>query len=543
MEMDIQLTREPVPEKIFPLAPAGTCGAWLEFRGLVRSEENGRAIAALEYEAYSPMAENQMRRILESLASKFPCLAAKIIHRLGVVPAGETAIYVGLAAAHRGEAMALLAEFLDRLKQDVPIWKRRALPATEGAASRLSNGGQQSARLASLSFDEARRELDLRCAPLPAVRASLAEAFGRVLREEIRAPENAPATDKSTRDGYAILQNDPSETFQIVETIQAADWKPRPLKTGQTVRVATGASLPCENCRVVMQENVERHGDTIKILRREKSANVRRRGEEWRAGEKLLSAGTKLDAGALALLAAAGIPRPLVSPRLRIGHFTTGEEIVPPEQTPGPGQVRDSNSILIRGLLQAFPGELFQRHLPEDFQKARHVMESLPVSPSAFDLLLVSGGASAGETDFTRALLEWLDFEIIFARLNLRPGRPLIFGVKGRRLAFGLPGNPLSHFVCFHLFVAAALAKLIGAEPKPFLRGPLAKKLDTAPDPRETFWPAQVQSENGRRILTPLPWHSSGDVACLPTANALIRLPPHCGALEAGEEVEFLPTH
>src|SRR5450432_2355716 len=126
MEIEIELTTSPIAEKILPPA-SGAAGAWLEFRGVVRGEENSQPIAALEYEAYPEMAEPEIRRLLESLAIKHPCLAARVIHRVGVIPAGETAIYVGVAARHRSEAIALLAEFMDRLKQDVPIWKRRAL--------------------------------------------------------------------------------------------------------------------------------------------------------------------------------------------------------------------------------------------------------------------------------------------------------------------------------------------------------------------------------------------------------------------------------
>ena len=112
-------------------------GAWLEFRGVVRSEENGAVIAALEYEAYSPMAEMEMRRIIAELAGGQPSLFARVIHRVGIVPVGEAAIYIGIAGRHRAEAFALLAGFMDRLKQDVPIWKRRALTATELAELKI----------------------------------------------------------------------------------------------------------------------------------------------------------------------------------------------------------------------------------------------------------------------------------------------------------------------------------------------------------------------------------------------------------------------
>jgi molybdopterin molybdotransferase len=158
------------------------------------------------------------------------------------------------------------------------------------------------------------------------------------------------------------------------------------------------------------------------------------------------------------------------------------------------------------------------------------------------DVLLVSGGASVGEKDFTRALLEQLGFEIVFNQIDLRPGRPLIFGVSGSRVAFGLPGNPLSHFVCFHFAVATALAGLTGAEPPEFLRGQLAEKLDDKPCPRETLWPARWEWNDDTPRLRLLAWASSGDITCLTAANALVRVPANQGLIEQFAGVDFLPV-
>ena len=565
MEIEFQLTSEPIAEKIPPPQwwSSAKTGAWLEFRGVVRGEENGETISALEYEAYSEMTEREIRRLLQDISTRHLCLAAKVIHRVGIIPVGETAIYVGVASSHRAEAIALLAEFMDRLKQDVPIWKRRGIVAAVCDRRSQNETPKSGAHRAPLQIDEAISEIQSRCQPLSAVRVPLVESFGRVLRETVCAPEDLPPVDRSTRDGYAILQNDESETCSVVDTLHAADWKPRQLKAGEAVRVATGASLPCENLRVLMQENVERTGNHIRIVRRETARNVSVRGEDLRAGEPLLQPGAKLDAGVLALLATAGNANPLVSPRLRVVHFTTGDEIVPPDHTPKPGQIRDSNSFLIRGLLQHFLCDVTQKHLPEDFEQAKSkILECGDVSPlsstrhvasfqsadvstqskflaSNANVILVSGGASVGEKDFTRPLLEWLGFEIIFSQVNVRPGRPLIFGVNGSRVAFGLPGNPLSHFVCFHLFVAEALKKLVGEEPGRFLRGRLAAKLDDAPNPRETLWPARLDLAG----LHPLAWASSGNVTYLAETNALIRVPANRGSIGAGAEVDFLPTN
>lgn len=129
MEADVQLTNAPIAERL--PAPLPGAGALVEFRGVVRGQEAGAVIAALEYEAYSPMAESEMRRIVMGLAGEAPCLAIRVIHRIGIVPVGEAAIYIGVAARHRTEAFCFLAGFMDRLKRDVPIWKRRALTNLE----------------------------------------------------------------------------------------------------------------------------------------------------------------------------------------------------------------------------------------------------------------------------------------------------------------------------------------------------------------------------------------------------------------------------
>jgi molybdopterin synthase catalytic subunit len=126
MHLCVQLTTEPIPDPPSRPEVAGA-GAWTEFRGVVRGEEDGRSIVALEYEAYPGMAEREMRRIIHALAVQHPCLAMVVTHRIGIVPAGEAAIYVGIASRHRAEGFAMLAAFMDRLKQDVPLWKRRAL--------------------------------------------------------------------------------------------------------------------------------------------------------------------------------------------------------------------------------------------------------------------------------------------------------------------------------------------------------------------------------------------------------------------------------
>ena len=215
MEIEIQLTDQPIAENILSPGQPGAVGAWLEFRGVVRGEENDQTICALEYEAYPEMAGRQIRRLLQDISIRHPCRAAKVIYRVGVIPVGETAIYVGVASPHRGEAIALLAEFMDRLKQDVPIWKRRALPVEDESkknhaplAPSLSppsgervaarpGEGKFTSKSSLVSLNEALVEIRSHSQPLPTVRTPLAESFGRVLRETICAPEDLPPVSRS----------------------------------------------------------------------------------------------------------------------------------------------------------------------------------------------------------------------------------------------------------------------------------------------------------------------------------------------------------
>jgi molybdopterin molybdotransferase len=221
-------------------------------------------------------------------------------------------------------------------------------------------------------------------------------------------------------------------------------------------------------------------------------------------------------------------------------HLATGNEIVAPEQTPQRGQIRDSNSILIRSFLAYWKIAPEQMRVPEDESAARSAIGN---RQAAIDLLLISGGASVGEHDFTRRLLEHFGFEILVGKTTMRPGKPLIVARRGNAIAFGLPGNPMAHFVCLNLFVRVALEKFTGGAAATFFQhGALATRLESDRNARETFWPARYESHDGKSKLTPLRWSSSGDLTSLALANALIRVAPGAADLEAGTEVEFVPT-
>jgi molybdopterin molybdotransferase len=378
------------------------------------------------------------------------------------------------------------------------------------------------------------------CQPLAAERVRLDAAIGRILCEPVRAPEDQPAFDRSAVDGFAIRLDDTNSTFQVVDEIRAGDWKPRALASGEAVRIATGGALPAADLQVVMKEDARLENKTLHIVERDSRRNIRFRGEDARAGQALVEPGTKLQSGALALLASVGHANPLVTRLPQVLHLATGNEIVAPEQTPQRGQIRDSNSILVRSFLAGWKITPEQARVPEDETAAQSAIAS---RQSAIDLLLISGGASVGEHDFTRRLLETFGFEILVSKTTMRPGKPLIVARRGNALAFGLPGNPLAHFVCLNLFVRVALEKFSGrAAENIFHRGALAAKLDSDSNARETFWPARHEWRDGKPQLTPLRWSSSGDLTSLASANALIRVAANCAGIPADAEVEFIST-
>jgi molybdopterin molybdotransferase len=434
------------------------------------------------------------------------------------------------------------------LKQDVPIWKQRTLAKLDvetGVAPRaptqVSQGTARSP--AAHSAAEVLALLRKLCLPLETERVALADATGRVLREAVCAPEDQPPFDRSSMDGYAVRLNDRATQFRVVDGLRAGDWKPRALQPGEAVRIATGSALPGDGLRVLMKEDVRVEDDTLTVSRPDHQRNIRCRGEDARAGQELAGAGTVLQPGALGLLASVGCAQPLVTRRPRVLHIATGNELVPPDQTLGRGQIRDSNSTLVRAFLGRWGVLPEQARGGEDRTAIQAAMTHGRWPMAKCDLLLISGGASVGEHDFTRNLLEGTGFTIHVSKTTARPGKPLIVAQRGNTLAFGLPGNPLAHFVCLNLYVRAALEAFAGLSSRfEFHRGVLATDLAAGGNVRETFWPGHWHLADGTAALTPLPWNSSGDLTSLATANALIRVAGGAGRFMRGQCVEFVFT-
>jgi molybdopterin molybdotransferase len=389
-----------------------------------------------------------------------------------------------------------------------------------------------------ISVAQAQEAILRRAAALDPESVPLDEAHGRILREPVRAPEDMPPFDRSAMDGYAVRADDPAKKWRVIGEIRAGQVSALNPGHGEAIRIFTGAQLPGSGLRVIKQEDIEKRPAQIQLRRPVEGSHVRLQGEDARKGDVLLGPGTRLNAAAVALLASIGKMSVQVSRPPRIFHLTTGDEIVPPEKPLGPGQIRNSNASLISTLCREWGAITTHFHAPDDLGIMTDLLKK--ADPKTADLILISGGSGAGKYDFTPELFLSLETEIHFRQVDVRPGKPLIFGSSASRLVYGLPGNALSHFVCYHLFVRPALAKLLAFEPRPLGSAVLPKPITDLSNSRETWWPVRTEFREGRVEVQALPWKSSGDITRLPAADGLIRIPGDTSELPAGAVVDYL---
>lgn len=397
---------------------------------------------------------------------------------------------------------------------------------------------------ASLPSSAARARVLAAARPLAPCHLPLsAAAAGCTLARPLEATEHAPAADLSAVDGYAVAVEPPVApgTCYRVAGETAAGGTPAPaLTVGEAVRVFTGAVLPPGTRAVLKQEKVDARGDTIAVREPDPARNWRPRGQSHRPGDLLLPAGTRLGALEIALLASVGCAAVSVHRRPRLAHLVSGSELVDATASPHPTEVRDANGPLVAALAAQSGAELVaQRRVPDDLPQALAALGGFP----AHDVLLLSGGAGHGRHDLAGAILAELGFTIDFRAVDLRPGKPLAFARRGATLAFALPGNPVSHWATWQLFVAPALRRLAGEEVTtglPFLRGALEQPWSVEPGDREVFWPAQATPDGGGWRLRPRRFVHSGDLAGVAGANALLRVAAAGGRWAADDSLEFL---
>jgi len=391
----------------------------------------------------------------------------------------------------------------------------------------------------STSWREVLRECLALAKPFSTESVERRLTLGRVLAEDFRADRDYPAADLSMMDGYAV-GTETIESYRVEGENTPGAGAGSPLAAGTTRRIFTGAELPRRAARVVPQELIRREGDTIFIKEWPDTDFVRPRGREARRGDFVLKKGTRIGPVEQALLATVGCKEARVA-KVRVMHLTTGDEIVSPDEPLPEGKIRNSNFDLIDGLLHSIGLYLSGRGTSPDVLE--DVLHAINLIASECDVLLISGGASVGEHDFTRPALEQAGFTFLAHGLHVRPGRPVGIARRGEQWAFALPGNPLSHLVVLRLLVIPILRACCGetgVEPQ-LVCATLDGELNKEVPKRDTFWPASITVSDGQLRARPGRFLSSGDLIGTAGINGFVHLPIGKEVPGAGEPIDILP--
>jgi molybdopterin molybdotransferase len=378
---------------------------------------------------------------------------------------------------------------------------------------------------------------------LDPVAESLSPAvLGRVVAEDIVSDLDSPPYAKSIMDGYAIRSADAGDNvaLTVVEEIAAGRVPTRIVGAGEATRVMTGAPIPDGADAVIPHEETELTGQTVRLRGGASlGQHILPRGREMKAGEVVVPAGAAITPAKFGLLAAVGRTRLHVYPSPRLAILSTGDELVEPSERPGPGQIRNSNGSML--MAQAAQAGTVSEYFGIARDEPGVLRDLAKRALDLADVLLLSGGVSAGKFDFVPDVLREIGVQAHFHKVRMKPGKPLFFGTRDRALVFGLPGNPVSSFVCFELFVRPALRKMIGqAITGPtFVPVPLAAPLKTRND-RPTYLPARLQVTAAGWRVTSAAWFGSADLRGLAGANALVRVEAGDVALPAGTAVPTL---
>jgi molybdopterin molybdotransferase len=365
----------------------------------------------------------------------------------------------------------------------------------------------------------------------------LLEAAGRVLAEPIHADRDYPPFPRSARDGFAVRSRDLPGNLRVIGEVRAGDVYEGGVGGGEAVEIMTGAPLPCGADQVIMVEHTRREADRVIIERTAKAGdNFIPKGIEATAGNQVLAAGKKLGYAEIALLAMVGRPCVSVYRQPRVAILPTGDEIVEAGVAPAEFQIRNSNAWSLAVQVERAGGIAEMLPIARDNYDSTRVLIERGLES---DLLVLSGGVSAGKYDIVEKVLADLGGKFFFDRVLIQPGQPLVFGSAREKFFLGLPGNPASTMVTFELFARAAIERLSGAAtaPLPLLRAKLTRDFRHKTG-LTRFLPAHL-SEDGSTV-TPEPWQGSGDVASLARANAFLVAEADRELWAAGDDIRIL---
>ncbi len=385
-----------------------------------------------------------------------------------------------------------------------------------------------------ISFDEAFRIVLENTGQTAAEDIALGDCLGRVLAADVASDMDMPPHDLSAMDGFACRQADLDAGLTEIETIPAGYMPQKAVAGGRCSRIMTGAVVPKGADIVVMFEHTEARDGLVYVVKKSGRTNIRRKAEDARAGDMVLAAGTVLRPVEIAVLASVGCDPATVYAMPRVGVVATGDELIEPRQKPTAAKIRNSNSYQLCAQIQR------AGCIPKYFGIAKDTPEAIDVILAAAieqcDVVIFSGGVSVGDYDFVPQILSDNGIDIKFAKVKIKPGRPTVFGTKGNKYFFGLPGNPVSTFVLFEVLVRPFLVKLMGADYRPArIRGRLAKDVIKRKADRSEFRPVKLEADGAVNFFA---YHGSAHIHAYTHANGIVQIPAGVGKLNAGSDVE-----
>jgi molybdopterin molybdotransferase len=391
-----------------------------------------------------------------------------------------------------------------------------------------------------IGIDEARARIAARLGRLAAERVGLDDAAGRFLAAPLVGDRPLPPFDNAAMDGFAARSSELPGELPIDGEAAAGHPAARPLEAGRAMRIMTGAPLPVGADCVVMREDAEDRGASVVLPAAPAGQHVRRAGEDVAAGQRLLDPGAELDPGAIGMCAALGRGAIEVARRPRVSIVPTGDELVPLGQAPAAGQLVESNGWALAAQVREAGGIATRWPIAPD--RPGPLGEALAAALVDADVLVTSGGVSAGDHDHVRGALAALGVAIDFYKVAIRPGKPLVFGVApAGALVFGLPGNPVSSMVSFELFVRPALRALQGAArpERPRVEVALAASYRKAPG-RAHVVRAALRRDGDVLVATPHGRQGSGMLSSMLGVDALLLFDAARGDVAAGERTPAL---
>lgn len=387
-----------------------------------------------------------------------------------------------------------------------------------------------------IDFDEALSLVRDSAEELGMEEVRLEESLGRVLYERAVSDVDLPPFDKSAMDGFACRYADLGGDLRVIETVPAGKMPGSAVGRGECARIMTGAPVPEGADIVVMVEDTEEEGGLVRVVRKRDKRNICLRGEDIAAGSTVLERGARIGPAQVAVLAAAGYGRVKVFRRPRIGIAATGDELIEPGETCSGAVIRNSNSYQLCAQAAAAGFSPSYLGIIEDTVEA--LEKVLEEDSGRFDVMIFSGGVSAGDYDHVPSVLKKDGFELLFEKVAVKPGKPTVFGRKGRQYVFGLPGNPVSTFVLFELLVKPFCHLLMGHEYGPVtVRGTMAESYVRKGASRTSHIPVRIDGEGSVSLVE---YHGSAHIHALAGADGIISVPSGAREVKAGEKVDVI---